>query len=1148
MSDAGNQGTILGTDQDDEVAAGAGNQTIVTGLGNDTVRAGSGDDIVHAGADTGETASAPERTFSYHNNFVNAANGENYTSVSADNLNTGGFFESALGSDPVGGSDFDSFGADRFSQTGHLNVRPDFQPGEHLKTLDVTFQLNAGAGSPGASGGEYSVNFGQLDNFSANAAGAEGGVATGLAIRVRPDADDIKVVWNNQVIAEFNAAGLGAGGLSRFALSVSRDGNVSVKIGGHDVSCQIPDNEWQTADQDGFGVAIGGETGSQSGGISIGDLKVDGTIGQPAIVTDVLADNDRVHGEMGSDTLTGDGGADLLVGDAAGAEWQLIDGKWVYDASKVVSGDPYYKPDMSDDVIHGGTGDDVLIGNGGNDKLFGDQGNDRINAGKGDDVAFGGTGDDVINLEDGDDYAEGGRGDDIVNAGDGDDFVYGDDAGGNILSGTKATSNSFAAHGEAGGWECAVDEEAGTSTLSQSVETESGQSYTFSIDVAANMPAGISQGQLEVIWNGDVVQTISAESGLFETHQVTIEGTGGPGTLSLRSVQAANNEPPTVNGQPINTDGPVMTYSKSVEIAGQETDVSAFVPGQANIYQVISGQLKVFDPETNEYVDAGEPAAVNVNAIGFNVQDDLIYGIAKGNGTDALGNAISVKDLVMMDAEGHTYRIGKTPVADFVGDFDDKGNLWTFQSSVNRITKIDVDNLDGNGNPVTENYYLPNDFLKGNTYDIAYNAKEQAFYAVVPPGQNGGDGTIHRIDVSNYDGTGAPEISSLPITGTLFDGQMENGMAKGAYGAVVMDGDGGLYIGLNRGDHDLDASTGSQGAIYKVNYDFETGQAYAEFMAESQSTGSNDGAVDPRSMDPFAEVDETASVQIRNIRLTGEDGGNDDLRGGAGNDTMYGNAGDDILHGGTGDDWLSGDAGNDKVFGGDDDDRIHGMTGDDFLSGDAGNDHISGGEGNDFVKGGTGDDIISGDAGDDKLYGNDGSDTISGGDGSDKIYAGDNDDRVHGGADNDTIDLGSGNDVASGDAGDDFIQGKAGDDIISGGGGNDKIVGGAGSDIIEGGAGNDHIWGGQWWRDNASDTFVYNKGGGKDVIHDFEVGKDQIDLSSYGLSMNDLSGRIIDRGWATEINLEGIDKSAAGDKILLKSIDPDDLDETNFVL
>jgi len=77
---------------------------------------------------------------------------------------------------------------------------------------------------------------------------------------------------------------------------------------------------------------------------------------------------------------------------------------------------------------------------------------------------------------------------------------------------------------------------------------------------------------------------------------------------------------------------------------------------------------------------------------------------------------------------------------------------------------------------------------------------------------------------------------------------------------------------------------------------------------------------------------------------------------------------------------------------------------------------------------------------------------------------------------------------------------------------------------------------------------VLSAGSGKDMVHDFEVAHDMIDLSAYGVSYEELQGLITDHGWATEIDLSGLAGAEDGDRLFLKSVDAQDLDESNFVL
>lgn len=687
----------------------------------------------------------------------------------------------------------------------------------------------------------------------------------------------------------------------------------------------------------------------------------------------------KANGLEGDDTITTADGNDLAAGDMVGNEWTYVNGKWVYDASAVIVS-AYGQGKSYNDIIRTGAGNDVLLGNGGNDKLYGGAGNDIINAGRGDDAAYGGVGNDLINLEAGNDFAEGGLGNDTINGGDGKDVIYGDNKGDNLLSAAETALTSFAGLAQSGAW--TMTDTYGQSSISQSAATTAGQTYTISFELAANFAGGYSAGGVEVLWNGAVIDTVEVTSGAFQKFEIDVTSTGNNGALTFRSLEA--NSPSEYDFS-----GPIVSYEKDVMIGHETVSVDAFAAGQAKLYQVIDGQLNVFDVQEKTYVAVGDAPNFKINAVGFNIEDDLIYGVAKSTGTDSNGHAVSISDIVMIDASGDTYRVGKGGYADFVGDFDDQGNLWTFDSSLNRISVVDVDQTDAGGNPLITHYNFAKNMFTSNTYDIAFNAKDGSFYAVVSPDKNGGSGSVVKIDVSEVTNGGKPTFSSVEITGTLYGDTMKAGIAKGAFGAVFLDGDGNLYYGLNNGDYDLNASTGADGAIFRVNMDWDAGQAYAEFMSEAPATGSNDGAVDPRSVDAFAAIDANAAVLIREPALTLVEGGNDVLRGGAGDDEIHGNAGNDVLNGGTGDDALYGDQGNDNISGDDGNDQMYGGTGNDSLLGGNGHDELNGGDGQDYLAGGAGNDQLNGGAGVDKIVGGSGSDTIDGGAGNDNLWGGD---------------------------------------------------------------------------------------------------------------------------------------------------------------
>lgn len=86
-----------------------------------------------------------------------------------------------------------------------------------------------------------------------------------------------------------------------------------------------------------------------------------------------------------------------------------------------------------------------------------------------------------------------------------------------------------------------------------------------------------------------------------------------------------------------------------------------------------------------------------------------------------------------------------------------------------------------------------------------------------------------------------------------------------------------------------------------------------------------------------------------------------------------------------------------------------------------------------------------------------------------------------------------GNDQMSGGGGNDTLTGSGGRDQLYGGAGVDRLAGGAGNDTLDGGMGADRLTGGA-----GADSFHFASlaevSGGTDIIVDFEIGIDLIDL------------------------------------------------------
>ncbi|GGA19230.1 calcium-binding protein [Neptunicoccus cionae] len=687
-----------------------------------------------------------------------------------------------------------------------------------------------------------------------------------------------------------------------------------------------------------------------------------------------------------SDGPTGTG---AITEDTTGNKvFDLLADGWSYDGRTWI-----YTPQVSErtafvwppinDVIQAGGGNDVLQGKGGTDLLFGNAGQDQLNAGSGDDFVFGGLGRDHLKLGKGADFAEGGAGDDRVTGGAGDDLVYGDGSGRNLLAASMqdADATDLAAFAGWGNWDGSDD--GSGARMSQTLDTENGVSYRISFDLAANLAEASGAGGVAVYWNNQRVGRFEADRGGYSTHTIDVVGEGKTGTLLFKDFAFSGSERPEINA-----DTPVLHYDSAVRINGRLIDVSAFASGQQGMFHVLDGQLTRFEGSSATTLALGGGADFGVGALGYNSQDDLIYGVATSAGLDDRGKAVSTGDLVLFDAKGTVYGAGATGASGMAGDFDSYGNLWIFDANFSGITKIDVDNFNAFSDPVVQRYSLPAGLFSQDLKDVAYSPLENLWYGVVAPSKAGDNGQLIRIDLNDLAIGGYPVITSIKINRIVTFEGFHDGMPAGDVSTVFVDGDGELYFGLGASGRDAEGDTAEPGAIYQLYADWDGGAAFARFRGVTESAGYDDGAVDPNSVDLFALRDADAPFYLRNPQVQMQGGGDDILYGGAGQDEIYGGAGGDKALGGAGADTLFGGEGDDRLFGGRGQDRISGESGEDKIRGGSGDDQIFGGSDKDELDGSSGDDLMVGGAGADKLFGGAGADRIEGGAGNDNLWGG----------------------------------------------------------------------------------------------------------------------------------------------------------------
>jgi len=318
------------------------------------------------------------------------------------------------------------------------------------------------------------------------------------------------------------------------------------------------------------------------------------------------------------------------------------------------------------------------------------------------------------------------------------------------------------------------------------------------------------------------------------------------------------------------------------------------------------------------------------------------------------------------------------------------------------------------------------------------------------------------------------------------------------------------------------------------------------------------------------EIWDFSQTHLGGVKWINALGGHDVVTGNNQNNRIDAGDGNDIVDGGAGRDRLFGGDGHDILNGGDDNDRLDGGHGADTLDGGAGDDlYLFGVDSNGWI-----DTIIdSGTSDRDRIVATEDNVEIglqsdfSAANGIEIITARRNDNvtlegsdegvnwnfsdvilrgiaEINGGASRDIIHGAKRHDVINGEAGHDQLYGGTGNDTLNGGAdsdflygedGRDTLFGGTGNDILNGGAGNDNLTGGEGF-----DIFEFSAASGTDVISDFTVSEDWIDLTSFDgeISFADLS-------FQTTTN--GVRVDFGDSSVILENIEIDAISEDMFI-
>eukprot|EP01029_Cantina_marsupialis_P016090 TRINITY_DN3571_c0_g1_i1.p1 TRINITY_DN3571_c0_g1~~TRINITY_DN3571_c0_g1_i1.p1 ORF type:complete len:5289 (+),score=1833.13 TRINITY_DN3571_c0_g1_i1:2362-15867(+) len=656
----------------------------------------------------------------------------------------------------------------------------------------------------------------------------------------------------------------------------------------------------------------------------------------------------------------------------------------------------------------------------------------------GNDQVIGRYGDDVYDLGDGDDNARAGGGSDTLIGGAGQDLLdYRNSYTGNSVK--IILQDASIDLDDDGVADTSVSEQTTTITLS-GLDTVNGDQEFFLVTDSRNETdyilkeadgtADFERFNLsnvdDTFVGDDGDNTVSSSQG-----NDTVLGMGGDDIINGNEgadLIFGGDGADVLRGD----DGDDRLYGNAGDdnIAGGENNDTIWGGSGTNILSGNNGTDIIHDEEGTDTINGGNDEDTVIFKEGTQGVD---VNLGLGTSTDAFGNSQTISNVENLTATSQDdILIGEDGVTNIIYGL---GGNDTFTVTTNEEGKSDyIYGGDGNADKVILTSNLDGTAGDANSnilvdpdsdstnYDITVDMLIDNNIEFVSSGTNN---STKMYDVENVDGSDKDDYIKADSENNTINSGAGNDYVQGLLGDDEINaGDGNDIVEGGAGNDTLDGGANIDTLVYT-----NATSGVTVNLDTGLSTGTSTGNDTISNFENIVGSNSSDTLTGDNSLTVGNT-----IYGQGGTDTIYGLAGDDELHGGDNDDYIDGGIGNDNMFG---------EAGDDTFITSAGDDVIDGGENSDTVD-------YTNATGPLNVTLTDSGVTTINIDGTDSLS---NIENLTGTNSNDNITGESNNNTFIGNAGDDILVGAGGDDNLQGGTGDDTLYGGTGTNTIDGGEG-----------------------------------------------------------------------------------------------